>query len=178
MILAFWGPLERFLSSLHKVDSADRAELEAAHVRHFMLTSEGIACPPYESAYLPREAVGWLMAELDRQYARAGFAVNPAFGESPDHAAVELEFMSVLCGDEARAWKRERFADGVERLDRQAGFLDQRLCRWFPELARRVASRDESGFYAIATDAARTFIAHDLELVTALLGRFRGAGWR
>ncbi len=170
---AFWRAWERLLGSLRAWDGADPAALEAAYVSTFVVAPDGAPCLPYESAYLPREATGWVLAELDREYARAGFSVDPSFNEPPDHAAVELEFMSVLCKEEAEAWRRRSLGEGVERLDREAIFLDRHLGRWFPELARRVAERDGGAFYALATDAARTFIAHDLELVTTLLGRYR-----
>lgn len=178
---AFWGAWERLLGSLQAWDGADQARLEAAYVSTFMVASDGAPCFPYESAYLPREATGWVLAELDReyaQYARVSLSVAPSLKEPPDHAAVELEFMSVLCGEEAQAWRRKNLDEGVKRLDREASFLDQHLSRWFPELARRVAERDGGAFYPLATDAARTFIAHDLELVTALLGRFRAVAGR
>lgn len=169
----FWGAWERLLGRLRGWNTTDQASLEAAYVGAFMVASDGAPCFPYESAYLPREATGWVLAELDREYALAGFTVAPAFNEPPDHAAVELEFMSILCGEEAEAWRRQSLRKAVERLHREASFLDRHLGRWFPELARRVAERDGSAFYALATDAARTFIAHDLELVTTLLSRYR-----
>jgi TorA maturation chaperone TorD len=171
--LAFWGAWERLLASLQGWDGTDQAGLEAAYVGTFVVASDGVPCLPYESAYLPREATGWVLAELDREYARAGFSVAPSSKEPPDHAAVELEFMSVLCAQEAEAWRRRSLGEALERLEREAAFLQQHLGRWLPELARRVAERDGGTFYVLATDAARTFTAHDLELVWALLARYR-----
>ena len=169
----FWGPLRRLLSSLQETDGTSRSALEAAYVGNFVVASEVAPCLPYESAYLPREAAGWTLAELDREYALAGFPMDPSRGEHPDHAAVELEFMSLLCGEEAEAWRRRNLGDGVERLDREAGFLDRHLGRWFPEFALRTAERDGDGFYTRASEAAHAFIAHDRGLITALHGRYR-----
>ncbi|MEE9197211.1 MAG: molecular chaperone TorD family protein, partial [bacterium] len=102
-----------------------------------------------------------------------GFSLAPAVGEPPDHAAVELEFMSLLCGREVEAWIREDLTESAESLEREKHFLAQHLSRWFPEFTRRVANRNGSGFYALAADAAQAFIAHDLDLVSVLLGRFQ-----
>ena len=170
---AFWGVWERLLSSLQALNGTDAAGLEAAYAATFGVASDGTSCFPCESAYFPPDATGWVLAEMDREYGRAGFKVALSSGEPPDHVAVELDFMSLLCGQEAEAWRRKRVGEAVERLDQEAGFLERHLGRWFPVLARRVADRGDSAFYALATDCARTFIAHDLELVTALLGRYR-----
>lgn len=173
---AFRKSWERFLGALEKVESADRAELESAYARHFLPTSEGIACPPCESAHRPRESVGWLMAELDRQYAHAGFAVDPDSEEPADHVAVELEFMGMLCAVEAEAWRERRVADGIEQLDLEAGFLAQHLGRWFPAFAGRLARQDPVGFYGIAAEAAGAFLGHEADLLGILRARFGEVG--
>jgi TorA maturation chaperone TorD len=174
----FWGEWERLLGSLRGLDPAGRKALEEAYVISFVVTSNGTPSFPNESAYLPREAAGWVLAELERDYTEAGFSVTPSPVGSPDHAAVELEFMSLLCGEEGEAWRRRSLGDGVSHLEREASFLDRHLSKWFPEFARQTAEREGGGFYVVATDAARAFIAHDLELVTALIGRYREVALR
>jgi TorA maturation chaperone TorD len=169
----FWEQWKRLLGSLRGLDEADQGSVEDMYVSNFVVNSEGMVCLPYESAYLPREAAGWVLAELERDYVKAGFSVAPSPAGSPDHASAELEFMSLLCREEGKAWKRRSLGDGVSHLDREASFLDRHLSKWFPEFARRTAGRDGGGLYVVATDAAWAFIAHDLELVTALIGRYR-----
>lgn len=169
----FWAQWKRLLGSLRGLDEADRKSLEDMYVSNFLVNSEKMPCLPYESAYLPREAAGWALAEIEREYAEAGFSVAASPVGSPDHAAAELEFMSLLCHEEGKAWKRRSLGDGVSHLDREASFLDRHLSKWFPEFARLTAERDGGGLYVVATDAARAFIVHDLELVTALIGRYR-----
>lgn len=175
---AFWGEWERLLRSLQALDGAGRSALETAYVRTFVVATDRAPCLPCESAYSRPETAGWILAELDRQYALAGFAVDPASREPPDHAAVELEFMSALCRAEASAWGRRRLGKGVERLEREAAFLGQHPGRWFPEFASLVVAQEGAAFYALAAAAARTFIAHDLDLVHALLGRYREVAGR
>lgn len=169
---AFWPAWERLLRALHGLDGADRGALEAAYVGTFMTPADGAPSLPYESAYYPPEAVGGVLASLDREYARAGFSVASSFKEPPDHAAVELEFMGLLCQEEARAWERHDLAGAVERLGREQGFLERHLACWFPAFAR-AAELDGGAFYALATGAARDFLAHDLDLTTVLLDRYR-----
>jgi TorA maturation chaperone TorD len=170
---AFWGVWERLLASLAALDAPAAAGLEPAYAATFAVTSDGTSCFPCESAYFPPDAAGWVLAELEREYGRAGFQMALSSGEAPDHVAVELDFMSLLCGQEGEGWRRKQVGEAVERLDQEAGFLERHLGRWFPVLAGRVAKRGDSAFYGLATDCARTFIAHDLGLVTALLDRYR-----
>lgn len=170
---AFWPAWEGLLRSLRGMKGADRAALEAAYVGTFLVNADGAPCLPYESAYYPPEAVGGVLASLDREYAWAGFSVASSFKEPPDHAAVELEFMSLLCQEEARAWERHDLGEAVERLRREANFLDRHLSQWFPVFARGVAERDVGAFHPLVTSTARDFLAHDLDLTTALLGRYR-----
>jgi TorA maturation chaperone TorD len=169
---AFFPQWSRFVRALVTWADGGMAGVEQAYVRLFVVSPDGI-CPPYASHYLAPGAPAQVMAEVEGEYARAGFSVPPSLGEPPDHIAVELEFMGLLCAEEAEAWNRRSPGDAVQRLDREASFLDRHLSRWFAEFFDQVAALDGGGFYTLATDAARAFLAHDLDLTTALLGRYR-----
>lgn len=170
--LAFFPQWDRFARALIGRRDSGLADLKEDYVRMFVVSPDGL-CPPYASHYLDPGAPAQVMAEVEEEYARAGLSVPPSLGEPPDHAAVELEFMSLLCAEEAEAWKRKSLGDALRRLDREASFLGHHLRRWFPEFSGQVAVLDGSGFYTMATDAARAFLAHDLDLTAALLGRYR-----
>ena len=169
---AFFPQWSRFIRALVSRRDGRMADLEKSYVRLFVVSPDGL-CPPYASHYLAPQAPAQVMAEVEAEYARAGFSVPPSLGEPPDHVAVELEFMSLLCAEEAEAWSRRRPRDAMQRLDRKASFLDHHLSRWFPEFSGQVATLDGGGFYALATDAAWAFVTHDLDLISALLGRYR-----
>jgi len=169
----FWDRESQFLAALRRLDPGEQPALEAAYVATFVTGADNGPCHPYESAYHPPDATAWVLAELDRNYAEGGFSVAPSFHEPPDHAAVELEFMGLLCGEEAAAWERSDLAEALVRLERQAGFLDRHLARWFPELARRAGEPERDAFYRLATDAACAVIAHDLEIVNTLVRHYR-----
>jgi TorA maturation chaperone TorD len=144
------------------------------YVEVFMLSREYAPCLPYESAYLPSPgAPGWTAIAVEQEYAAAALGLSPALQEAPDHAAVELEFMALLCDREARAWEADQSADAVQILKRQAAFLDEHLGRWFPRFAAAVTRGGESDFYAAVTETAQAFLSHDRDLARALVERFR-----
>lgn len=154
----------------------ERVQEEYVHV--FIANPDYTPCLPYESAYLGSRGAttGWTAVELERKYAAAGLSLSPTLKEAPDHAAVELEFMSLLCDQEACAWEGRRLADGIEALKRQVAFLEQHLSRWFPAFARGITRRDSSEIYAAATRTAEAFISHDRDLLQALVKRFGSRG--
>ncbi len=173
VMFAFFPQWQRLLVSL--ADLPDHHTLGGEYVRVFMHSPQGTPCLPYESAYVDpgRQTTGWLVALLEQEYSAAGLDLSPLLKDLPDHAAVELEFMSFLCGQEADAWNREIIKDGVQTLERQAAFLDRHLTRWFPEWAQQVAAADDEGIYAVVTETAQAFVNHDQGLICGLLDRFQ-----
>ncbi len=138
-----------------------------------MHSAEGTPCLPYESVYVDpgRQAAGWIVALLEREYAAAGLALAPSLKDLPDHVAVELEFMAFLCAQEADAWNREAVREGIQALERQAAFLDKHLARWLPEWARQVARANGEGIYPVVTETVRAFTSHDQDLISTLSDR-------
>jgi TorA maturation chaperone TorD len=172
---AFWDQWDRFLATLRGLSHPERASLEAEYIRTFTVASDAQPSLAYESAYMEPQDAGWVMAELDREYAAAGFSLTPEFKEPPDHVSSELEFMSLLCGEEALTWKQKALDHALKQLELEASFLKHHLCGWFPLFSRQVARVDRSGFYTIATDVAQAFIEHDKELLAVLIQRFQRA---
>lgn len=172
---AFFPQWIRFLRALTQCEGTGTAGLEEAYVRLFVVNPDGL-CPPYASHYLAPEAPAWVIAEVEREYASSSVSLAPSLSEPPDHVAVELEFLSLLCGEEAQAWGRGALRDGMERLQVESRFLTSHLCRWVPEFARMVALEDGGGFYSLTTESMRTFVEHDRELLGALLERLRKEG--
>lgn len=75
------------------------------------------------------------------QYRRAGLEIS---GELPDHAAVELEFLSYLARREeedagqARKWRADRYR-----------FLREHAGRWLPQVGRRLSASDNQAWSAV-----------------------------
>jgi len=150
------------------VDAAKRLKPEAVQGEYGNLFLGCGSCLACESAYLGREAPAMTVVSLDQEYASCGFALSADLEEPPDHAGVELAFMSLLCEKEESAWRTKNVADALSLLGRERGFLERHLCRWFPEFAGCVRSKG-SGVYARAAEAARIFMASDGDLLDAIL---------
>ncbi|MEE9256749.1 MAG: molecular chaperone TorD family protein, partial [bacterium] len=118
-----------------------------------------------------------LMAELDQAYAELGFAAGHSTHQTPDHASVELEFMSVLCEREAGAWSAEDSGEGVRCLKLQKQFLENHLLRWIPIFSAGVREKQGESLYTRAAGAIESFISHETDLIGSLLNRYeRAAG--
>lgn len=168
--LVFFPQWIAFLTSLGNQGESGRGDLEEAYLDLFVVNQK---VPLYESNFLSPEAPGLAMAALDAAYGAAGLSVAGSFKEPPDHAAVELEFMSFLCGKEAEAWSKRSRKDAVQQLEMEARFLNRHLSRWFPALAEQVARHAGDSFYTSVTRAAHALIGHDQGLLTALLAEYR-----
>ncbi len=170
--LAFWGEWEALLEAMGRVSEADRAALGEIYTEDFLMNDPWKMCSPYESAYVNREGVADLMAELDEIYSGDGFSLAPSLHQTPDHAAVELEYLSLLCGREAGAWERGDPEEGVKYLRRQKSFIEAHLARWFPAFAGGIQRRRGEGLYSAAAGAVLAFVSHELDLIASLLGRY------
>lgn len=168
---AFFGGWTRLLRFLEHLGQGDSGDIQGEFISLFVVNSGGIPCPPYESVHREPQGrlTGWLLAQVEREYAAAGLAPSPDLGELPDHVAVEMEFIAVLCGWEAKAWEERSLARGLEALRAQKGFLDRHLAVWVREFAAQLAVADGGGSYSVVGEGAQAFISHDSDLLEALL---------
>ncbi len=169
----FFIQWRELLDRLRSLADLDPAKVQEEYVSLFLASSDYSPCLPYESAYVESgSASGWAAVKLDRVYAAAGLSISSSFSEAPDHVAVELEFMSFLCDQEAEAWEGRRLSEGTGALKHEAKFLDQHLTRWFPAFARGVVRKNGSEIYTAVASSVQTFVVHDSDLVKALMERF------
>lgn len=170
--LAFYGPWDGLLRQVVNLGPAQLDALGDAYSTLFVGNTTRGAVSLCESAYVDPLAMspGQVLAQVEAAYAAAG--LRPASGgEAPDHAAVELEFASFLCGQEAEAWEAALLSKALDALRLQKGFLEQHLGRWLELPCRGVAARDGRSFYARVLRAAWALVAHDADLVRALASR-------
>lgn len=127
-------------------------------------------CPLYESWYLVQsgaQRAGHIL-RLQETYRQAGLALDPTFGESPDHLSVELEFMATLCSREAEGWQGREMETVHYCLRQERAFLTLHLGQWIRELAREIRAHCVEPFYATLAEASAALVVHDQDLTRAL----------
>lgn len=171
--LAFYPEWRKLLAAIGRYAGAGNTDLEETYLELFVVNQKVPLC---ESSFVSPGAPAMTMAILEQEYRGAGLSVASSFKEPPDHAAVELEFMSLLCDEEAKAWMSRSVNFSVARIEKEAGFLDRHLSRWFPALAEEVGIWAADTFYASVTRAAHAIIEHDRGLLPGLLAEYRRKG--
>lgn len=139
------GILKKFGLPAAELDYSnwDVPSLQTQHRQVFGLT--GSLC--YESEYgLPHEfRQSQELADIAGFYRAFGFKSGGRFHERPDHLAVELEFMYVLCLKEAYALSTCRLEEAQICVDAQRNFLNDHLATWIGLFAQAL---DKSNFVA------------------------------
>jgi TorA maturation chaperone TorD len=168
---SFFPRLRTLLDLLERADGQELEGLEQEYLELFVLGTSRAACPPYESAYVERQSPqrGLVSVDVEHAYTASGMTLAES-GELPDHAALELGFLSVLCGEERRRWREGDAEAALDCLQRQADFHDRHLGRWFATFTRRLGNAASAGgLYRTFADAAHAFVVHDRLLAQALL---------
>lgn len=169
---AFHGAWQRLASETRGLVCEDLPVLQAEYAALFGPGAHS-PIPLYETGYLTAggSALGEALASLERAYAAGGVRLGGHQHGRPDHGAVELEFVSFLCGREADAWDAGAPAAASAASDRQRRFLEAHLCWWIPSAAWLLAERDQDGLYAAAVGMAHSLTVHDADLLRVLEGR-------
>jgi len=137
--------LEKYLSGIDEKD-IDKVieELSVDYARLFLLAG---GVHPYESVHLGKE--GLVMEkpweEVREAYRKVGLAKGEGEKEPEDHIAMELAFMSYLCGKDESKMQKE--------------FLEEHLLRWVPQFCDDVAQKAESDFYRGIAKLTKGFLA-------------------
>ena len=118
-------------------------------------------CPLYETQYEAREIFQQTqqLADIAGFYLAFGLEMADGVHERPDHLALELEFLQLLCFREAYARTHHSPAEVAILRDAQHLFLRDHLCRWVPVLARLIGRKGESLYLDLARLAAATVAA-------------------
>lgn len=154
----------RLLSLLVDFSEEEQTRVEEEYVRLFTVNPVAI---PQESFYKDVEGLarGMIIAHLEQAYRESGLETSPDIAESPDHVAVELEFMAFLCDKETQALQTSLDGEANQLLDQQRAFLCNHLGRWFPQFAKRVKDAEPNWFYGSLIEAAFLFLRHELSLL-------------
>ena len=162
---AFYPVWERFLRQVETLTPDQYENLERAHISLFGRGNKQGQVSLHETEYLGADpaALGEVLADLERDYSSSGLSAS--LTEAADHAAVELEYMAFLCGQEIDAQENGDLPRAVDCMERERNFLERHPCRWFPILAQTVNQRDEDALYALTVDAARAMATHDVDFL-------------
>lgn len=108
-----------------------------------------IIAKPYGSVYLdgPKIVMGDSTINALACYEQGGFSPAEDFKEMPDHIAIELEFLYLLCFREAQALGEKNTAAAAEYKTIRRGFLHNHLGRWAAEFSNKICDGASSNFY-------------------------------
>ncbi len=122
--------------------------------------------PPYESLY--REDSGRVFGDLTfavhREYRRFGLdLVDELNSEPPDHISFELDFMRLLCHQEAEAWAKDNQDEALRLQLAEREFLSQHLMTWLTELCDQIRKHDRLGLFRALADLTEGWINFDYQ---------------
>jgi len=139
-------------------------ELAIDHARLFV-GPFALLAPPYGSVYLEgeRRLMGDSTLAVGECYGEVGLEVAPGFNGTPDHIAVELEFMHFLVVKELDALAGGRLDRAQNFRQKQRVFLERHLDAWVPDFSRSVEEQAQTRFYRSLAAATRLFIESDFD---------------
>jgi TorA maturation chaperone TorD len=137
-------------------------ELTIDHARLFV-GPFALLAPPYGSVYLEgeRRLMGDSTLAAGDCYNEAGLEVSADFSGTPDHIAVELEFMHFLVIKEFDALTHGNLDRAQNFGQKQRAFLERHLAAWVPDFSRSVEEQAQTRFYQSLAMATRLFIESD-----------------
>ncbi|MHC4457730.1 MAG: TorD/DmsD family molecular chaperone [Planctomycetota bacterium] len=106
-----------------------------------------LLAPPYGSFYLGLDVV---------------------IKDTPDHIAMELEFMYYLVAKQTQATNEENLQGIQIYKQKQKSFLSSHLARWVPEFTANVQQNAQTEFYKKLAQLTEIFVQKDLDACTLL----------
>jgi putative dimethyl sulfoxide reductase chaperone len=139
-------------------------ELAIDHARLFV-GPFALLAPPYGSVYLEgeRRLMGDSALAVGECYQEVGLEVAAGFNGTPDHIAVELEFMHFLVVKELDALAGGYLDRAQNFRQKQRAFLERHLAAWVPDFSRSVEKQAQTKFYQELAATTRMFIESDLD---------------
>lgn len=148
---------------------ASGASTEYSH----LLGGTGL-CPSDELSYRTKSPAGAILADVAGFYRAFGYPYAEGEDEKPDHAAMELGFVSFLFAKEAHALSARNTAAADLIRKGRLGFLTDHLSRWLRAFASTLAEQAPGSFYAAAAEIAASTV---LKEIPADALEDEGAAW-
>ncbi len=159
------------LDSFFKRNGDDSKELAEAMSVEFTRLFRGVKphyspLPPYESVY--REEAGRVFGEITakvrQQYLHFGLDLASGLeNEPPDHISFELEFMYLLCRQEAEAWARDDEDEAWRLWYAERDFLTEHLLAWLPRFCDEMRRHDRLGLFSHLADLTEGWATFDYQ---------------
>lgn len=143
----------------------------------FLFLGPGKHIAPHESVQLKRgSGILWgAETAIVKQFmAAAGFELDEAVKEIPDHIGVELEFLCHLSRKEAEAWEADDYEAAAAALGWQHRFVSNNIGKWVGRFCREVEAAAETPFYAQFAKLMRSFIAGEKSEIIDRLSKIDG----
>jgi anaerobic sulfite reductase subunit A len=133
--------------------------------------AEGDVAYPFESVYTSTERL--IMQEArDRVvavYRAKGLDKAAALDFPEDHIALELEFMSHLCGETQNAIAVQDWPAVAASLHEQKEFLAQHLLNWVPAFCADVQKCAETDFYKAVAKVTNGYLLMEEDIIQNLI---------
>jgi putative dimethyl sulfoxide reductase chaperone len=136
---------------LHEPDAAE-LEVRQEYFDLFFVPVSGRYLAPFEAAQRERRLWGLCTYQTAELYQQVGFdpralSISPLWGEQlpPDHAGVELAFVSALLKQADVSGREEQI--GIART--LESFWKQHLSRWLPDYGRKLARTARTEHYRL-----------------------------
>ena len=155
--------LVQLSEDLKEVDPGDLlTQLRVEYMRLFIGPQNPIV-PIYETYYMdqpegqrPLLFVSQAAINAEQKYREAGLKMSSH--DSPDHLAIELEFLVYLCQKESEAWEHDNNTMSKKWRRLEQNFLDDHLGKWALTLCRQVQNETDELFYRYMASLTETFI--------------------
>lgn len=144
------------------------AEPASLQDQHLSLFDRQVLCSPYETSYGDGRRLGGKpveLADISGFYGAFGLEPSRSHRQMPDHIAVELEFMSVLCLKEAYALFHGLAEERDVTREAQGKFLADHLGRWAGGLTEALEAAAEGAFFKALADLLREFVSEECRLL-------------
>ena len=122
---------------------------------------------PYGSVYLdgPKILMGNSTLDVITRYREADFVINPDLKEVPDHIAIELEFLYLLCYNEAIAEAEGRHQDADNWRHQRERFIKDHIGRWFTLFCDKIRVGSDNSYYNLLAQLTECFILYQVQKV-------------
>ncbi len=161
-----------FLQRLRdKTRTSDAVESLRGEYTRFFIGPMEMQAPPWESVYVGEQGMLFQESTLKVRDCYRHFGLLPeAYPRvADDSLALELGFMAELARRSAEAFEEQDTEALQKTLRGAAGFLDEHLLIWVPQLLERISDAEDAVLYPQLVGILDSFLKKDRETLNDLL---------